>query len=272
MTSTPTTPIPPEASVSHGTEGTDIPQGFINFRAVRPMTTSGGGRLRPNHLFRSGSFERIGPEGLAHLRSMGIARVFDLRAAAEITSHPAPFPASEGLAVTAPGHSVRLGDLTTVLGNEAMRAADVGEAMIAVYRDLARHFPPIFAAAIRFAAAPGALVVNCTAGKDRTGATVALILSALGVHRDDILSDYLETNAARDVLVAMLTTRRGGIDYGRLSPDRLAPLHAADAAYLEAFFATIDAEFGGVDTYLVQALQLDDALRQQLQAALLETS
>jgi protein-tyrosine phosphatase len=41
-------------------------------------------------------------------------------------------------------------------------------------------------------ASPGALpaIVHCAGGKDRTGLTVALLLSALGVDRDTVLDEY----------------------------------------------------------------------------------
>ena len=39
------------------------------------------------------------------------------------------------------------------------------------------------------------ILFHCTAGKDRTGVAAALILKALGVSREDIVEDYLLTNA-----------------------------------------------------------------------------
>ena len=49
-----------------------------------------------------------------------------------------------------------------------------------------------------------------------TGAAVALILSSLGVHRDDIFADYLESRHAGPDLMALLKGRRGGIDYSTM--------------------------------------------------------
>ena len=50
-------------------------------------------------------------------------------------------------------------------------------------------------------AAPGRLpaVIHCLAGKDRTGLTVALLLTALGVPRQVVLDDYQLTNDYRGV-------------------------------------------------------------------------
>jgi protein-tyrosine phosphatase len=50
------------------------------------------------------------------------------------------------------------------------------------------------------AGADGPVLVHCAAGKDRTGIGVALVLRLLGVHRDDVMADYLLTNDARDAI------------------------------------------------------------------------
>lgn len=47
-----------------------------------------------------------------------------------------------------------------------------------------------------------ALVFHCSAGKDRTGMTAALILMALGVDDDQIARDYLLTNNLYDFAIA----------------------------------------------------------------------
>ena len=39
----------------------------------------------------------------------------------------------------------------------------------------------------------GAILFNCTAGKDRTGIVAALLLGLVGVSSDDIIYDYTLT-------------------------------------------------------------------------------
>src|SRR5260370_590447 len=42
-------------------------------------------------------------------------------------------------------------------------------------------------------------VIHCLGGKDRTGLTIALLLTALGVQREAVLNDYQFTNDYRGV-------------------------------------------------------------------------
>ena len=62
----------------------------------------------------------------------------------------------------------------------------------AVYRYMVDQRGATIAAAIGRLCAPGALpgLVHCSAGKDRTGLLVALILAAIGVEDDVIAADY----------------------------------------------------------------------------------
>ena len=51
---------------------------------------------------------------------------------------------------------------------------------------------------------PGAAVVHCAAGKDRTGVVVALALAVAGVEPEAIIADYAQTAEVIDALVAKL--------------------------------------------------------------------
>lgn len=54
------------------------------------------------------------------------------------------------------------------------------------------------------ASAEGSTLVHCAAGKDRTGISVALVLSLLGVGRDDVEADYLLTREELGAIDARL--------------------------------------------------------------------
>lgn len=59
------------------------------------------------------------------------------------------------------------------------------------------------------ATAQGATLVHCAVGKDRTGISIAMVLSLLGVAREEIVQDYLETEKNKDAIVARLHLMNG---------------------------------------------------------------
>lgn len=60
------------------------------------------------------------------------------------------------------------------------------------YKDIAEFCQPAICSAMKLIADPNnsPLLLNCAHGKDRTGIVSALILTCLGVNREDILHDY----------------------------------------------------------------------------------
>jgi protein-tyrosine phosphatase len=97
----------------------------------------------------------------------------------------------------------------------------------------------------------GPLIVNCTAGKDRTGVASALVLTALGVPYETVREDYLLSNGAPGM--AMLASSLPG-PFASLPPETMRLLAGVDASYLDAAFDQIRKDYGSVDGYLKNEL------------------
>lgn len=113
------------------------------------------------------------------------------------------------------------------------------------------------------------MLIHCTAGKDRTGFLVALLLAAAGVSRNNVIADYLlsagRANAtARDATRALAISRLGV----PLPEAALDELMSVQEAFLAASFAAIDRHHGGLDAYLELA-GVTSTHRASLEAALL---
>src|SRR3546814_9409940 len=72
-------------------------------------------------------------------------------------------------------------------------------AMLVNYRDMPRALLPHLHLLIEaIIAGEMPMLVHCTAGKDRTGVTIAVLLLALGVSREDVVRDYLRSDVFAD--------------------------------------------------------------------------
>jgi len=188
----------------------DVP-GVRNLRDAGGFATAGGGRVREGLLFRSASLGDLGPEGARRLAGLGLNTVVDLRSEPESAHWP---DQRQGLAYTAvslptlpPFEDSGSGDPNAAadqadrgLGPAEPGAADPG--LRQMYLFMAEVAGAPIAACLRRLLEPGALpaLVHCAVGKDRTGITVAVLLSALGVAEADITDDYLLSNLGLGLL------------------------------------------------------------------------
>ena len=89
-----------------------------------------------------------------------------------------------------------------------------------------------------------------------------------GVHRDDILQDYLLTNDEQRIRRRMETFRAWLVEtLGREAPEpALRAALTVDARYLETALNRIDQDHGSLDRYLEDALHLQRPLRERIAA------
>ena len=100
----------------------------------------------------------------------------------------------------------------------------------------------------------GPILIHCTAGKDRTGLLAAFILIAAGVHHDDVMADFLESNAAMMTDVNIARTHELARKLLGRDPSFavIKAMLGVEARYLEAALAAIEAEAGGVAPFLTR--------------------
>ncbi|WP_367319498.1 tyrosine-protein phosphatase [Streptomyces sp. HUAS ZL42] len=252
--------------------------GVRNFRDVGGLPTEDGRRVRYGVLFRSGHLAHATDEDAAFLSSLGLHTIFDFRNAAdqklEGPDVELPGVRNVNLPLSDPADGsefwkmVRDGDIDQL--REILADGKAADRMITSYRRIikertAEHSQVIHALAQDSVPA----LMHCAAGKDRAGLSIAVTLLTLGVEREAILADYLESNAKH----RRYKVRRSGTDASAYSPevmDLLNPLFDARAEYLTAAVDTIEETWGGVDTYLEQGLGVTAATRDRLRERLLD--
>jgi protein-tyrosine phosphatase len=213
--------------------------GTANLRDVGGYPAAGGGTVRWRTLLRSDALNRLGSAGRAALAGLGLRTVIDLRTDGEVTAAPCALDAIVARTYHVPLFSeAAIGHLPPELA--------------AVYAYMIDECGQAIAGAIGRLCSDAALpaLVHCTAGKDRTGLVVALVLEVIGVPDDVISADYALSSSNLDPEVAGAIRRIravGGagswIDLGALtSPPQV--IHAA--------LARIRDRSGSVGGYLLE--------------------
>ncbi|WP_338894812.1 tyrosine-protein phosphatase [Streptomyces sp. TG1A-60] len=252
--------------------------GVRNFRDVGGLPTVDGRRVRHGVLFRSGHLAHATDEDTAFLASLGLHTVFDFRNAAdqklEGPDVELPGVRNVNLPLSDPADGaefwkmVRDGDL------DQLRALlDDGKAagrMITSYRTIVKHRTAEHSRVLHALAEDSVpALMHCAAGKDRAGLSIAVTLLALGVEREAVVADYLESNAKH----RRYKVHRSSTSASAYSPEimeLLSPLFDARAEYLQAALDTVEETWGNVDTYLEQGLKVTPQTRELLRERLLD--
>ena len=109
--------------------------------------------------------------------------------------------------------------------------------------------PDSVVAALRaIAYAPGATLVHCAAGKDRTGTLVALALSLAGVERDAVVADYVASSERVEQVVARLMASATYVDNLRGRP---ISSHLSQPQTMITFLDHLDWAHGGPERLLI---------------------
>jgi protein-tyrosine phosphatase len=152
--------------------------GTYNLRDLGGYPTGDGAAVRWHKLYRSDGLHRLEEDGTAALAGLNLSTIVDLRSELEVEYAPS---ATTGLPARKLHQPLLVGDLAT-LPTE----------LDAIYRYMIDERGDAIGAAVKELCAPGALpaLVHCSAGKDRTGIVIALILAVLGVPDELIGADY----------------------------------------------------------------------------------
>ena len=244
-------------STAHAAEALDTPRlaGMDNFRDIAgttsAYTTSHDGTMRAGVFYRSNALTPTAAD-LATLNGLGISDVYDLRTPSEIASTPDTLP--DGASYTnidIIGSTTSGSNITNISFSSAEQArAMMQETNRAFVNDagMRGQFAVLFN---ELAAADGAALFHCTAGKDRTGWTAAVLLSIAGVDEATVMSNYLATN---DYTAARVAATLAAMPASMA--EIYAPLLGVEASYLQAGLDEISADYGNMENYLKQGLGL----------------
>jgi len=248
--------------------------GASNFRSLGGLPAAGGRRIRPHALMRAERLSGLSAEDWGQLAAAGLVTVCDLRSETERAEHPNAIPERLGIREV---HCEVLNDVRSdmsivrlLVDDPTPRGAE--RLMIELYRRLPGHMAATMRTLVELLIDDRApLLIHCSAGKDRTGFAIAMLLRSLEVPDELIVEDYLESRAwpGREGHRASLSRRLGIVVPESNIHDVVSTVLDVREAYLAAALEAMAQEYGSVDRYLESEAGLDAANRESLRARLL---
>jgi protein tyrosine/serine phosphatase len=223
----------------------------VNVRDLGGLPVEGGKRLRTGQLVRSDNLQDLSPSDVTRLvDEIGVTTVVDLRSTGEVTSEgPGPLHAVASVEHLHLSLLPEFGEMTDVakdalaLNRERALQRDPENVADAFYFGYLEDRPESVVGALRaVATAPGAALVHCAAGKDRTGVVIAMALSVLGVPREEIVADY---EATGERIVQILDRLRSSPTYAADIDNVPAHEHDPRPDIMRRFLDRLDSDYGG---------------------------
>ncbi|GAA1366725.1 tyrosine-protein phosphatase [Streptomyces beijiangensis] len=226
-----------------------------NFRDIGGYRTTDGHWVRTGLVYRSNKLSSLTPAEQQKLLSQHLTLDVDLRNASERKEDPDALPPGiryQVADVVSLSHGIGFHDPALITLAAALAAglfsgsSDLGQSIgypfMVNFKGADYAFHDLLTAV---ATNEGATVYHCSAGKDRTGWSTAVLLTLLGVPRATVEADFLASN-----------TYTGDAK-------------AVELSWLRAAFAEVDHLYGSFDAYLRKGLKLDDTTIASLRAKLL---
>lgn len=244
--------------------------GLANLRDVGGIPTADGGTIAPGRLLRSDNLQDLTEVDVKDLLARGLTDVVDLRSEyeaemegptaltghAEVSIHQLSLFREwrEGVGDDKDGSQPE--ERPEVLPEEALPWVDLAPS-VEIGNEVASHYlsylmdrPDSVIEALRVIAdAPGATLVHCAAGKDRTGTVVALALTLAGADREAVIADYA---ASSERMQEILDRLLASPTYNENLRDRPLSSHLSHPETMRALLDHLDDEFGGVEALLTK--------------------
>lgn len=252
--------LPPADYIQH----VDNVERLLGYQTVANLRDIGGYRTADGHTVRSGlllrgaSLAGVDDTELAKLAALPLRLVCDLRTPLEISAAPDRLPAS-----------ARYWHLPMLQINnrwlEAARMVLVPHYLDGMLRQIyidmidgqTEHLGQLYRAWMQPANLPA--LVHCSAGKDRTGVAVALLLRVLGVPEAAVLADYSQSNRAYDYIQNLSTDVIVSLQRLGLRRSDIVALLLANPINLAAALHHTDETYGSVEGYFRTALGFSEA-------------
>jgi len=240
--------------------------GVHNFRGI------GGDHAGPGLVFRSADPSKATRAGLEKMsQDLGIRVIFDLRSTPEIKRDGPEWAgvAPEDIDIFQPYGIKREWvpvfaekdygpDQVALRYKEYTRAGSDG--FVKAYHDILLNAPQAYGKILRHLAQdkPSPCLIHCTAGKDRTGVLVALLLMLAGAPSDEISNEYALTDLGLAPLRALFIERLLKNPALEGNAEGVSNMVSSKPENMRATQEMIERDFGGAQAYMTKYCGLSD--------------
>jgi len=246
-----------------------------NTRDLGGMPTKAGRHIAPRRLLRSGALAAaIGHDIMILKDEYQVKKVIDLRTETECANRPDPkesFPGTQFVNIPilkSRVAGVTLDDNASLAETVRTMAAAAPERMARIYRqmmldeDAQQSFRQFFDELAD--PGEGAVLWHCAVGKDRVGVATVLLLRALDVPDDVILHDYLATNKFMEPLAQKMLDDLAPFGLSPELREGVRVLNSVDQRFLQAGLDAVDDEYGSLDAFLREELDVTEEKKEAL--------
>jgi len=257
-------------------------QGSLNFRDLGGYPTEDRKHIKWGRVFRSDALAKLTSTDYEKLAELRIRTVCDYRSSFEREREKTQWSGPSApeilvLDIMSMNPEMAGKDPTRSFFERLMKPGatpeDSARSMSDSMATMALTGAPLYGKMLRrLLDSPEPLLFHCSAGKDRTGLSAALLMRILGVTGEAIVEDYLLVNKLMppEKFAAASAERFSAMTGQKLSAELLVPLMGTRAEWLTAAWQAIDAKYGSFDNYRRQALGVSDRDQKGLRRSLLE--
>ena len=244
--------------------------GSHNTRELGGYKTTDGKTIKWGKLFRSDKLSDISKTDQAYLQNLGIKKIVDFRSEQEKAEDPNIIPT--GISYVEMPISVdgaMRSKIEAVLKGETDR--EVQSFLIDANKEFVTNYADVYENFLRGLIDEDApTLFHCTAGKDRAGFAAAITLIALGVSKEDVINDYMKTNAFTQERIEEILGQIELMSLYQSDVEILRPLLGVEQIYIETAFRTAEDKYGSLESFIRDGLNISDEDIQKLRNKFLE--
>lgn len=241
-------------------------EGTHNFRDLGGYTTTDGKMVKWGEIYRSDHLGKLKESSWNFFSSLDVRTIYDLRSAEDNEREPDLLPEMaeiEAISLPVYEEGTSRKSYYRMLRKAKPEDSVTYQLLIDANRRYIEKHNPEFSTLLKYLVTKeeGGFMYHCSAGKDRTGFTSAIILLALGVPKETVMRDYLASNyyrAPHNKKLLRISFLVG------INKEVLRPILTVYPQFINEAFVAIEEHYGSIDNYLKEGLGITDEMKQTL--------